>query len=194
MEKNCQGILEAGLEAALSAYAATVRAMGPGIIQAAEMAARCMGEGGKIAFFGNGGSAADSQHLAAEFVNRFKMERRPLPAVALTTDTSILTSIANDYDFEEVFSKQVRALLGPGDMAVGISTSGTSPNVLKALREARTLGARTLGLSGENTSRMNEVCDLVLGVQSSDTPRIQEVHIFMGHMICEMVERILFSP
>ncbi len=147
----------------------------------------------KILVFGNGGSAADAQHLAAELVNRFRRERAPLPAIALTTDTSILTAIANDYSFEDVFAKQVEALGRPGDVALGISTSGRSKNVLKALAVARKQGLFTLGLSGGTGGEMAEVCDLLLLVPSSETPRIQEGHLFFIHLVCELIEEALFE-
>jgi D-sedoheptulose 7-phosphate isomerase len=149
--------------------------------------------GGKLLICGNGGSAADAQHLAAEFVNRFRLERRPLPAIALTTDTSVITSVSNDYDFDQVFSKQVEALAGPGDIVLGISTSGNSPNVLKALSAAREIGAKTVGLTGGTGGAMERWSDLVLCVDSSDTPRIQEVHIFLEHLLCDLVEQRLFN-
>jgi D-sedoheptulose 7-phosphate isomerase len=151
-------------------------------------------KGGKLILCGNGGSAADSQHIAAEFVNRFRLERRPLPAIALTTDTSILTAIANDYDFDQIFSKQVEALARPEDVVLGISTSGNSPNILRALETAQKVGSRAIGLTGGSGGKMQEdgVADMVFCVSSHDTPRIQEVHIFLGHLLCDLVERQLF--
>jgi len=149
--------------------------------------------GGKILLFGNGGSAADAQHIAAEFVNRFRRDRHPLPALALTTDTSILTSIANDYDFSLVFLKQIQALGKPGDLAWGISTSGNSPNVNLALEEAKRMGLKTVALGGGTGGKMAEIADLVLVVNSKDTPRIQEVHITIGHVVCELVEEMFFK-
>ena len=149
--------------------------------------------GGKILLFGNGGSAADAQHIAAEFVNRFRRDRHPLPALALTTDTSILTSIANDYDFSLVFLKQIQALGKPGDVAWGISTSGNSPNVNLALEEAKRMGLKTVALGGGTGGKMAEIADLVLVVNSKDTPRIQEVHITIGHVVCELVEEMFFT-
>jgi D-sedoheptulose 7-phosphate isomerase len=149
--------------------------------------------GNKILIFGNGGSAADAQHIAAEFVNRFIIERPPLPAIALTTDTSILTSIGNDYDFSEIFSKQVRALGQPGDIAWGISTSGNSPNVLKALELAKRMGLVTLALTGKDGGPIAKMADLCLNVSSSSTARIQETHITAGHAICELVDIKLFQ-
>lgn len=150
-------------------------------------------KGGKILLFGNGGSAADAQHIAAEFVNRFKKDRHPLPALALTVDTSVLTSIANDYDFSLVFLKQIQALGKPGDVAWGISTSGNSLNVNLALEEAKNMGLKTVALSGGTGGKMAEIADLALIVNSKNTPRIQEVHITIGHIVCELVEEIFFG-
>jgi len=142
---------------------------------------------------GNGGSAGDAQHLAAEIVGRFKLERRGLPAIALTTDSSILTAIGNDYGFEQVFRRQVEALAAPGDVVIGISTSGNSPNVLAALTLAREIGCRTIGLLGRDGGTILPVVDLDLTVPSQDTPRIQEGHITMIHILCDLVERRLFG-
>ena len=149
--------------------------------------------GNKILLFGNGGSAADAQHLAAEFVNRFIIERPPLPAIALTTDTSVITSIGNDYDFSEIFSKQVRAIGQPGDIAWGISTSGNSPNVLKGLEMAKKTGLATLALTGKDGGEIARMADLVLNVASGSTARIQETHITICHAICELVDIKLFQ-
>jgi D-sedoheptulose 7-phosphate isomerase len=149
--------------------------------------------GNKILLFGNGGSAADAQHLAAEFVNRFVIERPPLPAIALTTDTSILTSIGNDYDFSEIFSKQLRAIGQKGDVAWGMSTSGTSANVVKGLETAKKLGMVTVGLTGRDGGDVAKLADHSLNVSSASTPRIQEVHLTVGHVICEMVDFRLFQ-
>jgi D-sedoheptulose 7-phosphate isomerase len=146
----------------------------------------------RLFLFGNGGSAADAQHIAAEFVNRFQMERRPLPALALTVDSSVLTSISNDYQFEDVFLKQLQALGQVGDVALGISTSGRSPSVVKALKWARESGLPTLGWAGAEKTEMDVYCDLVLHIPSPVTARIQECHITMGHILCELVEEILF--
>ncbi|MGD0585706.1 MAG: D-sedoheptulose 7-phosphate isomerase [Oryzomonas sp.] len=149
--------------------------------------------GGKLLVMGNGGSAADAQHFAAEIVGRFKLERRALPAVSLTTDTSILTAIGNDYGFEAVFSRQVEALAAPGDMVVGISTSGNSPNVLKAFQLARERGCRIVGLLGRDGGSIKGACNLALVVPSDDTPRIQEGHITIIHIVCDLVEKALFG-
>lgn len=147
-----------------------------------------LANGGKILFFGNGGSAADAQHLATEIVVRYKVNRRALPAIALTTDTSILTATANDFSFEDIFSRQVEALARPGDVAIGISTSGKSPNVLKALDAAREAGAIAAGFSGRDGGPMVGRADPLLIVPSSVTARIQEMHILIGHMLCEAIE------
>ncbi len=148
--------------------------------------------GNKIFFFGNGGSAADAQHLAAEFVNRYVMDRPPLPAMALTTDTSILTSISNDLAFDEIFAKQLRALGKEGDVAIGISTSGNSPNIIKAFEVAKEMGMKRVALTGNNGGTISKMADFSLVVPSTSTPRIQEVHILIGHILCEMVEHYLF--
>ncbi|WP_265820798.1 D-sedoheptulose-7-phosphate isomerase [Geovibrio ferrireducens] len=154
---------------------------------------KCFENGGKVLIFGNGGSAADSQHIAAEFTNRFKMERPPLPAIALTTDTSALTAIGNDYSFEEVFDKQLKALGNTNDIAWGISTSGNSPNVLAALRTAGRQGMTTIGFTGKDGGLMRGLCDHLLISPSECTPRIQEIHIAAAHIICELVDEIMFG-
>ena len=163
------------------------------VIEASGMIASAFSEGNRLLIFGNGGSAADAQHLAAEFVNRFRIERPPLPALALTTDTSILTSIANDYSFNEVYVKQVKALGRPGDVAWGLTTSGNSPNVVTALSAARGLGMKTLAMTGSGGGEAKEAADLLMAVNSTVTARIQEVHITLGHIICELVDYILFQ-
>lgn len=162
------------------------------LLRAARRLATCFASGHKLLIFGNGGSAADAQHIAAELVNRFLIERKPLPALALTTDTSVLTSISNDYSFSEVFSRQVRALGTKGDIAWGISTSGNSENVLVAIGTARDMGLFTIGLTGCGGGKLARCCDLALIVDSQATPRIQEAHIAAGHILCELVDRILF--
>jgi len=149
--------------------------------------------GGKILIAGNGGSAAEAQHAAAELVNRFLMERHALPAIALTTDTSVLTSISNDYSYEQIFSRQIEALGKEGDVFIGISTSGTSPNILKALERANAKSMVTVGLTGANKNRMAPLCDICLGVPDPSTPRVQEVHNLAFHVICEILEIRLFS-
>jgi D-sedoheptulose 7-phosphate isomerase len=166
---------------------------GPRVVAAAEMLARVFKNGGRVLIFGNGGSAADAQHLAAEFVNRFQVERPPLAALSLTTDTSILTAVANDYDFKQVFAKQVRALGRPGDLAWGISTSGNSANVVAGLTTARELGLKTLALTGgDDGGPVAAAADVALMVPSGNTPRVQEVHITLGHVLCDLVDYLLF--
>ncbi|MDY6987578.1 MAG: D-sedoheptulose 7-phosphate isomerase [Thermodesulfobacteriota bacterium] len=163
-----------------------------GLLKAAETMATCFASGHKLLLFGNGGSAADAQHIAAEFVNRFAVERRPLAALALSTDTSVLTSISNDYSFDEVFSKQIRALGKRDDIAFGISTSGRSKNLLLAMETARDMGLYTIGLTGGRGGELVQRCDLCLIVDSQATARIQESHLAAEHILCELVERILF--
>ena len=148
----------------------------------AQICIDCLKNGGKILMFGNGGSAADAQHLAAEIVGRYKTERASLAAIALTTDTSILTAIANDYGYERVFSRQIEGLANPGDVSIGISTGGTSANVVNALKVSAKMECSTIGLSGGSGGRFNEICDINLIVPSEDTPRIQEMHILIGHI------------
>jgi len=148
--------------------------------------------GNKIFLFGNGGSAADAQHLAAEFVNRYTMDRPPLPAIALTTDTSILTSVSNDMGFDEIFAKQLRALGKEGDVAIGISTSGNSSNVVKAFEVAQEMGMKTVAFTGNDGGMLAKMANISLAVPSTSTPRIQEAHILIGHILCEMVEHQLF--
>jgi D-sedoheptulose 7-phosphate isomerase len=149
-------------------------------------------QGKKILIFGNGGSAADAQHIAAEFVNRFLFDRAPLPAIALTTDTSILTSISNDMDFSLIFARQIEALGTKGDIAWGITTSGRSPNMIEGFRKAKEMGLATIALTGKDGGEALRMADYALNVNSSSTPRIQEVHITVGHIICELVEGALF--
>lgn len=157
----------------------------------ADRLATCIASGHKILIFGNGGSAADAQHIAAEFVNRFQIERPPLAALALSTDTSVITSIGNDYHFNEIFSKQIRALGKKDDVAVGISTSGNSPNVVEAVNAAKSLGMFTIGFTGRG-GKLAQCADLVFRVESAVTARVQEVHNILGHILCDLVDRILF--
>ena len=172
----------------------TVSQCSPAVYEIAECLVECFRKGNKVMVCGNGGSAADSQHVAAEFVNRFRLDRAALPAIALTVDTSILTAIGNDSSYEFTFSRQVEALGKPGDILAAISTSGGSPNILKALEVARERGIKTVGFTGEKgRQRMAPKCDLCLVVPSADTPRVQEVHEFVWHVICGMVEQALFA-
>jgi D-sedoheptulose 7-phosphate isomerase len=163
------------------------------LVNVIEVLTAALKAGNKILIFGNGGSAADAQHIAAEFVNRFIIERPPLPAIALTTDTSIITSIGNDYDFSEIFAKQIRALGQPGDVAWGISTSGNSPNVQKGLEMAKKMELITLALTGKDGGPIAKMADWPLNVSSGSTARIQETHITAGHAICELVDIKLFQ-
>ncbi|MBW2193272.1 MAG: D-sedoheptulose 7-phosphate isomerase [Deltaproteobacteria bacterium] len=161
------------------------------IQNAADRLVACLVSGNKILIFGNGGSAADAQHIAAEFVNRFQIERPPLAAIALTTDTSILTSIGNDYHFDEIFSKQVSALGKKDDIAIGISTSGNSKNVIEAVTTAKDIGLFTIGMTGRG-GKLAECADLLFRVESDTTARIQEAHSILGHILCDLVDRILY--
>jgi len=154
----------------------------------------CLRDGGTLYFCGNGGSAADAQHIAAEFVGRFRLERRPLAAIALPCNSSIITAIGNDYSFDEVFSRQVRALARPGDCVIGISTSGMSRNVLRALEAARSMGASTIGFTGRSGDSLAAASDHCFRSWSLTTPRIQESHIVAWHLVCEMVELLVAQP
>jgi D-sedoheptulose 7-phosphate isomerase len=163
------------------------------LVQTSLDLASALKAGHKILLFGNGGSAADAQHLAAEFVNRYLIDRPPLPAVALTTDTSVLTAISNDFSYDEIFDKQLRALGEPGDVALGISTSGLSSNVLRGLETARKKDLLTIGFGGPADSPMKRLCHHYLFVEGSSTPRVQEVHMVIGHALVELVDQILFG-
>jgi len=162
------------------------------IAETAEVIAHSIRNGRKMLFFGNGGSAADAQHLAAEMVGRFGPDRSPMAAIALTTDTSILTAVGNDYGYEKVFARQIEALGQAGDTAIAISTSGNSPSVLEALDAARAKGLFTVGFTGETGGQMNDRAEVLFRVPSRQTPRIQETHILLGHILCELVDRELF--
>jgi len=163
-----------------------------GITDQVEVAAQfcidSLQNGGKILIFGNGGSAADAQHIAAEMVGRYKIERKGLAAIALTTDTSALTSIGNDYGYNRVFDRQVEALANEGDVVIGISTGGSSGNVISGLQSAKELGCKLIGFSGRDGGEMNTLCDVNLVVPAEDTPRIQEMHIVIGHTICHLID------
>jgi len=187
MKNLILSILAAGITAKRSCVESNV----DNLIRAADMLAACLAAGGKVLIFGNGGSAADAQHLAAEFINRYQIERPPLAAIALTTDTSVLTSIGNDYHFDDIFSKQIRALGKKGDIAWGLSTSGNSQNVVKAVEVAQKIGMSTIGMTGRG-GELAKFADLVFAVDSDTTARVQETHITLGHILCELVERKLY--
>ena len=158
------------------------------IFEAADLITMCLQGDGKLLFFGNGGSAADAQHLAAEFVGRFVRERAGLPAIALTTDSSILTAVGNDYGFDQIFARQIQALGRPGDVAIAISTSGNSLNVLEGVKEARKRKLKTIGLTGKDGGLLAQQTDVAIMVPSTSTARIQECHIAIGHLFCELVD------
>ena len=162
------------------------------IEECASMMVNTLKQKRKILLFGNGGSAADCQHIAAEFINRFQIERKPLAAFALTTDTSVITSIGNDYSFEDIFLKQIQGFGKKGDVALGISTSGNSANVIKAVIEAKEMGLTIIGFSGTK-GNLKDLCDFAFCVDSDSTARIQEVHIMLAHILCDLTERILFN-
>lgn len=183
--------MESSLIKHLSEHQAMIQSLGRldgEILCVAELVIKAIKAGKKILIFGNGGSAADAQHFAAELTGRYKRERRGLPAIALTTDTSALTAIGNDYGFEKVFVRQAQALAVCGDVFIGLSTSGNSPNVIHTLRFARDLGCQTIGFTGGNGGQMVSLCDITLTVPSDNTPRIQEGHGLLIHALCEMIE------
>ncbi len=163
------------------------------IVEITQLAIDCLKKGGKVILFGNGGSASDSQHIAAELVGRFKRDRAGLPAIALTVNTSILTAVANDYGFDVVFAKQIEALAQKNDLAIGISTSGKAKNVACAIKQAKKMGVKTVALSGGDGGELAKLADLALLVPSTVTARIQEAHITIGHAICDIVEQTLFQ-
>ncbi|MDY7579609.1 D-sedoheptulose 7-phosphate isomerase [Herbaspirillum sp. RTI4] len=169
----------------------------PALLAATEAAARacitCLQNGGKILLAGNGGSAADAQHIAGELVSRFAFDRPGLPAIALTVDSSVLTAIGNDYGYEKLFTRQIQAHGNKGDVFIAYSTSGKSPNIVGALEEAHQRGLITIGLTGNRDSAMPELCDHILQVPSADTPKIQEGHLVLGHILCGLIERELFK-
>lgn len=183
-----KAMIEAEFEAHQKTIETVIEKIIPDVETASRIAIETLKNGNKILLCGNGGSAADAQHIAAELTGRYKSERRGLPGIALTTDTSALTAIANDYGYERVFDRQVEALANRGDLLIAISTSGNSPNILSALKTARELGCQTIGLSGRDGGLMNDACDLNIVIPSEDTPRIQEMHILVGHTICQAID------
>ena len=189
MKKN----IELFIKDSIAAKEIVLRDQVENIERAAKAIIESLKGGKKLLVFGNGGSAADSQHIAAELVGRFKMERKALPAIALTANTSILTAIANDYGYDVVFSRQIEALGVPGDVALGISTSGNSKNIIEALKKARSLGLKTIALSGGDGGSMKKEADISIVVATKDTPRVQESHILISHIICALVEDGMFG-
>ena len=183
-----RSIIEFEFSEHLKTSQATLKYIAGPLEIAANLCIDCLQDGGKILIFGNGGSAADAQHIAAELVGRYKVERKGLSAIALTTDTSALTSIGNDYGYNHVFDRQVEALANKGDVAIGISTGGSSSNVISALRLAKEMGCKTIGFSGRDGGEMNALCDVNLVVPAEDTPRIQEMHIVIGHTVCHLID------
>lgn len=188
-----QAVAAAGVRKSIAAMEQLLTSGLGEVTAAAETIAKAFANDKKMLCFGNGGSAADAQHLAAEMVNRFMLERPGLPCVALNTDTSVLTSIGNDYAFSEIFSKQLKALGAAGDVALGISTSGNSPNVISALGAARERGLVTIGLTGRGGGAMPALCDILIAAPTDETPRIQEIHGLVIHLICELVDLTLFG-
>jgi len=186
-------VLRKNIENSIEVHGRLLQACLPSINRAADALIAAFGSGHKALFFGNGGSAADAQHLAAEFVGRYISERRPLPALALHANTSAVTSIANDYGYEHVFSRQVEGLAVSGDVAVAISTSGNSPNVVEAVKAARKMGVLTIGLTGASGGHLRGLVDVLIAVPSDETPRIQECHILVGHALCDAVEQAIVA-
>ena len=184
-------ILRSNIEGSVRVHSQLMRACLPAMIEGANALITAYRAGHKALFFGNGGSASDAQHMAAEFLGRYLLERRPLPAVALSENTSSMTAIANDYGFEQVFSRQLQALGVPGDVAIGISTSGNSLNVVEAITSARKMGLHTIGLTGASGGKMRGLVDTLIAVPSAETPRIQECHILVGHALCDAVEQAM---
>jgi len=184
-------ILRSNIEGSVLVHGQLLGACLPAMVEAANVLVSAYRTGHKALFFGNGGSASDAQHMAAEFLGRYLLERRPLPAVALSENTSAMTAIANDYGYEQVFSRQLQALGVPGDVAIGISTSGNSPNVVEAIMCARKMGLHTIGLTGASGGKMRGLVDTLIAVPSAETPRIQECHILVGHALCDAVEQAM---
>ena len=187
-QKQAIALIDSSLRTTAELSATVARESSGAIFEAALLIMGCLRNGGKVLFFGNGGSAADAQHLAAELVGRFVRERAGLPAIALTTDSSILTAVGNDYGFEQVFARQIQALGRPGDVAVAISTSGNSANVLEGVKEARKRNLKTIGLTGKDGGTLAQQADVAITIPSTSTARIQECHIAIGHLFCELVD------
>ena len=188
-------VLRGNIERSIEVHSRLVNACLSDMMSAADALLQAFRSGHKAFFFGNGGSAADAQHLAAEFLGRYLRERRPLPAIALNTNASAMTAIANDYGYQQLFSRQLQALAAPGDVAVAISTSGNSPSIVEAVKRARHLGIHTIGLTGASGGQLRGLVNTLIAVPTEETPRIQECHILIGHALCDVVERaITASP
>ncbi len=187
-QKQAIALIDSSLRVSAELSVTVARESSGVIFEAALLITRCLRNGGKVLFFGNGGSAADAQHLAAELVGRFVRERAGLPAIALTTDSSILTAVGNDYGFEQVFARQIQALGRAGDVAVALSTSGNSANVLEGVKEARKRKLKTIGLTGKDGGALAQRADVAVTIPSTSTARIQECHIAIGHLFCELVD------
>jgi len=187
-QKQAIALIDSSLRVSAELSVTVARESSSVIFEAALLITRCLRNGGKVLFFGNGGSAADAQHLAAELVGRFVRERAGLPAIALTTDSSILTAVGNDYGFEQVFARQIQALGRAGDVAVALSTSGNSANVLEGVKEARKRKLKTIGLTGKDGGALAQRADVAVTIPSTSTARIQECHIAIGHLFCELVD------
>lgn len=188
---DTSSVLRANVEASLQIHSRLISECLLAMTAAADALVSAYRAGHKALFFGNGGSAADAQHLAAEFVGRFLLERSPLPALALNANSSAVTAIGNDYGYDQVFARQLQALAAPGDVAVGISTSGNSPSVVQAIVCARRLGLFTIGFTGASGGLLRNLADVLIAAPSQDTPRIQECHILFGHALCDAVERVM---
>jgi D-sedoheptulose 7-phosphate isomerase len=183
-------ILRTNMERSMDVHRLLIAACLPALTSAADALVSAYRAGKKALFFGNGGSAADAQHLAAEFLGRYLTEREPMPALALNANTSAVTAIGNDYGYDQVFARQLAALAAPGDVAVAISTSGNSPSVIEAILSAHRLGLFTIGLTGASGGRLRGLVDVLIAVPSQETPRIQECHILLGHALCDCVEQM----
>lgn len=186
-----QSVIQNEFQGHLETIQKVIETMNTPLQEASKLAVETLKAGNKILLFGNGGSAADAQHIAAELTGRYKTERRGLPGIALTTDTSALTAIGNDYGYDRVFDRQVESLAQKGDLLLGISTSGNSKNVINAFNVGREIGCKIIGFSGRDGGAMNDLCDINLVVPSNDTPRIQEMHILFGHTICQIIDNEL---
>jgi D-sedoheptulose 7-phosphate isomerase len=189
VNRDTERTIRAAGQAHLDLVAHVLDAHVEAIAQVAQAMQECVRANGTVYWCGNGGSAADSQHLAAELVGRFKRERRALASIALTTDTSVLTAVGNDYGYDEIFSRQIEAVVRAGDLVFGLSASGNSRNVVKALQTAKGLGARTVGLLGRDGGQLRAFCDLSIVIASADPARIQEMHMMIGHILCDLIER-----